>query len=236
MERVRATSERCIQTFFRLISTNPKLFQEAAKAYAISSGKGALYWRFKLNEAIPLSGDVENSLNHRGASMSDEEFYATFESFLREMKYLPMGITNDGSLPQLKRDLETYSPSGGEYVIYFEIIFTSDGDCIRKSGLVKMKAPSKESSDAFSHEEQCRQIEYMRTHCANCARGAKLGGKLQRCSRCKLVHYCCRACQSADWKKHRVLCGEIQKSLAMAAETMKKSSDDDGKGKKIEEL
>uniref|UniRef100_A0A7S1FVI3 MYND-type domain-containing protein n=1 Tax=Corethron hystrix TaxID=216773 RepID=A0A7S1FVI3_9STRA len=39
--------------------------------------------------------------------------------------------------------------------------------------------------------------------CFFCGKDAKL-----RCSRCKLVWYCCREHQKADWKAHKVFCDD----------------------------
>ena len=37
-----------------------------------------------------------------------------------------------------------------------------------------------------------------------------LGGK--RCSGCRLVRYCGRACQVANWKAHKAACAELQRA------------------------
>ena len=39
--------------------------------------------------------------------------------------------------------------------------------------------------------------------CLHCAKSA---GKLLRCSKCQLVHFCSRDCQAAAWPKHRKVC------------------------------
>ncbi|CAN0355033.1 unnamed protein product [Hapterophycus canaliculatus] len=48
-----------------------------------------------------------------------------------------------------------------------------------------------------------------RTRCANCfkhvnGQGSNGGGS--RCSGCKSIWYCSRACQKADWREHRTEC------------------------------
>ena len=39
--------------------------------------------------------------------------------------------------------------------------------------------------------------------CKNCGKEAS---KMQKCSRCRLVRYCSRDCQLADWKEHKKSC------------------------------
>ena len=39
-----------------------------------------------------------------------------------------------------------------------------------------------------------------------CTRGAASGTFLKLCSKCRLVKYCCRECQVADWKHHKKGC------------------------------
>jgi hypothetical protein len=36
-------------------------------------------------------------------------------------------------------------------------------------------------------------------------------GKLSRCGACQSVKYCSTGCQSADWKKHKVVCKRLRK-------------------------
>lgn len=33
--------------------------------------------------------------------------------------------------------------------------------------------------------------------------------KSRSCSKCKVARYCCRACQVADWGKHKLVCGVL---------------------------
>lgn len=47
--------------------------------------------------------------------------------------------------------------------------------------------------------------------CASCGKDAD-GGKLLRCSGCKLVEYCNRDCQKADWPVHKRVCNYKQQS------------------------
>eukprot|EP00536_Pseudo-nitzschia_multiseries_P001996 jgi/Psemu1/301159/fgenesh1_kg.26_\ len=45
-------------------------------------------------------------------------------------------------------------------------------------------------------------------HCANCT---KLLPKMNQCSRCRMVKYCSRECQSSHWKKvHKSSCVKAQ--------------------------
>lgn len=38
-------------------------------------------------------------------------------------------------------------------------------------------------------------------------------GGLQACARCKTAFYCCKACQTEDWKRHKLWCGKSRKQI-----------------------
>jgi MYND finger len=44
-------------------------------------------------------------------------------------------------------------------------------------------------------------------HAHNCWKSENL----KACSNCKVVRYCCRECQTADWPKHKKYCKEMAK-------------------------
>ena len=48
------------------------------------------------------------------------------------------------------------------------------------------------------------------TVCRGCLGMPKDKGTLKRCMRCKLVLYCCKECQSHDWKRNRHACGSTK--------------------------
>jgi hypothetical protein len=43
-------------------------------------------------------------------------------------------------------------------------------------------------------------------NCAACGEWDRTGNTYSRCSGCMLVYYCCKACQLAHWKEHKVMC------------------------------
>jgi len=48
-------------------------------------------------------------------------------------------------------------------------------------------------------------------HCHWCQRTAEdVGHALQRCSGCKILHYCEKTCQTSDWKHHKEECQTIK--------------------------
>ncbi|XP_076454442.1 uncharacterized protein LOC143289327 [Babylonia areolata] len=47
----------------------------------------------------------------------------------------------------------------------------------------------------------------MAERCAQCGKQGD-SSSIKRCSRCKAVRYCSTTCQSRDWPRHRVTCGE----------------------------
>ena len=48
-------------------------------------------------------------------------------------------------------------------------------------------------------ERQCAACGVWQTHSTK---------KLERCSKCRRVYYCCKECQRNDWKKHKGTCGQ----------------------------
>jgi hypothetical protein len=44
-------------------------------------------------------------------------------------------------------------------------------------------------------------------------------GKLSRCSRCRIVQYCSRDCQDADWPRHKLFCNDNRAAAAEYAKT-----------------
>lgn len=46
--------------------------------------------------------------------------------------------------------------------------------------------------------------------CRNCDNMESSQKEFEKCSRCKLVFYCSKACQKADWPIHKKLCKKIQ--------------------------
>lgn len=58
--------------------------------------------------------------------------------------------------------------------------------------------------------------------CRACGLQKKLSKSMHRCSKCKLVHYCSRACQVWDWNtgNHRSKCASISKTMKAATNLM----------------
>lgn len=56
----------------------------------------------------------------------------------------------------------------------------------------------------FSDEEQQHWIQ-AKMDARACGHCSRINAEL-RCSRCRLVSYCARDCQKADWKKHKKRC------------------------------
>ena len=38
-----------------------------------------------------------------------------------------------------------------------------------------------------------------------------------RCGNCSVMRYCCKACQKADWRVHKAVCGELAKRAPRGA-------------------
>ena len=62
-------------------------------------------------------------------------------------------------------------------------------------------------TDASIHgldETVCRMI----VDCEVCATPVPMDGRKKYCPRCMVTAYCSKACQKADWKRHKKLCGK----------------------------
>ncbi|WBW70900.1 histone lysine methyltransferase Set6 [Schizosaccharomyces osmophilus] len=53
------------------------------------------------------------------------------------------------------------------------------------------------------------EVGILTTHCSGCT---SEGQKTQRCTACKTIHYCSKACQKADWPLHKLECKALQAS------------------------
>ncbi|CAB9531678.1 expressed unknown protein [Seminavis robusta] len=61
--------------------------------------------------------------------------------------------------------------------------------------------------DKFRHVRSCDGlVEAKENLCGVCGLQAEL-----RCSRCKLIHYCCKEHQKVDWRVHKKNCPPSQK-------------------------
>jgi hypothetical protein len=59
--------------------------------------------------------------------------------------------------------------------------------------------------------------------CGHCKKRETMNGsKLMKCQRCKVIYYCSKECQVADWKGHKKLCTEIS-SNTVSRSTLKTS-------------
>ncbi|KAA6402734.1 MAG: hypothetical protein EZS28_001743 [Streblomastix strix] len=61
-------------------------------------------------------------------------------------------------------------------------------------------------------EPYVSQVSYreLEQRCAQC-RKSKENATLQKCSQCKVIHYCCRECQRLHWKRHKFECEVFSK-------------------------
>ena len=64
------------------------------------------------------------------------------------------------------------------------------------------------SASGFNHNKIC-------FYCS-AWRGAHNRQQLMTCSGCKLIYYCNKECQAADWKNHKVACREANRAAAAA--------------------
>ena len=52
--------------------------------------------------------------------------------------------------------------------------------------------------------------------CDNACCGVELIAPLLRCSKCRVMYYCCRACQRQAWKAgHKLECGQVSAGTCM---------------------
>lgn len=70
--------------------------------------------------------------------------------------------------------------------------------------------------------DACRENHHpLQSKCANCRVVQQKETKFFKCS-CKEIHYCCKACQVADWKRHKQTCTfEKCETLVSPVEEMK---------------
>ena len=56
--------------------------------------------------------------------------------------------------------------------------------------------------------------------CRKCGVDEELGVPMKQCSRCKASRYCSRACQKADWKRHKKTCRQYVQATTLATTTL----------------
>ena len=49
--------------------------------------------------------------------------------------------------------------------------------------------------------------------------------KLKKCSKCRVVAYCCKSCQLADWKEHKLECTFLTSTRAAGSESSSPSQE-----------
>jgi hypothetical protein len=60
--------------------------------------------------------------------------------------------------------------------------------------------------------------------CRHCEKIEKLDGiKLMKCQRCKVIYYCNKECQVADWKNHKKMCNQL--GIANMSQSVQKTTE-----------
>ena len=72
---------------------------------------------------------------------------------------------------------------------------------------------------AFS-ENLDESLKHASLQCGLC-RAAATKKPLSKCSKCKVVHYCCKKCQVDDWPMHKKMCKGLKEVLESHAEDQK---------------
>jgi hypothetical protein len=120
--------------------------------------------------------------------------------------------------PQLvKKKLKSGTPTGD---ILDAVIAGKDGPINEKvkAELAKIQTLARLSNNNYDKMRAGLKI------CRHCEKCETLDGtKLMKCQRCKVTYYCNRACQVADWKKHKELCNEMGNTNSKSVFTIKTS-------------
>jgi hypothetical protein len=75
-----------------------------------------------------------------------------------------------------------------------------------KSSLTRLQSLARLSND----NDYCDNQNATPKICRHCDKMETLGGaKLMKCQRCKVIYYCSKQCQIADWKKHKKSCNVL---------------------------
>jgi hypothetical protein len=121
-------------------------------------------------------------------------------------------------LQLVKKKLKAGTPTGD---ILDSVIAGRDGPINEKakSRLVRLQSLARLSSN--NYVSACNVVK----SCRNCDKTETQmdGALLMRCQRCKVVYYCSRDCQVADWKRHQEMCtalgsGSVSRSALKASQ------------------
>jgi len=92
------------------------------------------------------------------------------------------------------------------------ILESEQGDFFKKflPGLQEKSHLISTISDNLSHCIFGKKFRAL-VKCANCKVLEKSEKEFQKCSRCRFVFYCSKACQRKDWQNHKEICKQIRK-------------------------
>jgi hypothetical protein len=86
-------------------------------------------------------------------------------------------------------------------------------ECERFALAVFQRSIDRQSAPAPINTVRTHVIDgrILERRCAACGAWDRIGKSHSRCSGCMLVYYCCRTCQLAHWKQHKLECGGKRK-------------------------
>ncbi len=113
-------------------------------------------------------------------------------------------------LPLIRKKFKKGQPCGD---VLHAII--SGEDCKVKKNPKVMTYIRNLATLAIAAQDIPCSIRTLRT-CRNCNKGScskDFQKSLMQCGRCKQAYYCSKECQKKDWKKHKLICQEVDKAV-----------------------
>jgi hypothetical protein len=209
-------------SFLRLYVSN-KGMEAVAKFYA--SRKKNKTPSHSVAETIVFL--VHNSLRTKlQEGVSNEKVFSILEEtgllgqFIRCVAVDPDGSAEivaylQRCLQLVKKKLKSGTPTGD---ILDAVAAGEDGpiNVKARSALARLQSLARLSNNTCTDLKICGHCERLETQME--------GAKLMKCQRCKVIYYCSKNCQVADWKVHKKRCNEVNRVVDRDRRSAEKTS------------
>ena len=157
-------------------------------------------WKIVIKESHPDSRQLKWAYAYMSIIMLEAfQFFTYEEAHKCSIKMEESSKRQDELYGQLEDDFGGFGPLRKSVHNRFDL---------KASGTKERKFLDSIPKDKVKFTPPKNSGEKLKYLCMNCKQGAdkERGIKLSKCSVCKIVSYCSKECQKADWKNHKKAC------------------------------